>query len=78
MPHSISSYYIKLIIAASYESLDLDIPFEVQYLAKSNAKNSYQKQLKAYGLDLLIKEHENDIEYELLYYTYPSSIVKPI
>ena len=63
VPHSITSFYIKLLIAACYEHLNLDIPYEVQYVAKSDNKNSpYQQQLKAYGLDLLLTRADDETQ----------------
>ena len=53
VPYSISSFYIKLLIAAPYEQLNLDIPYEVQYVANGGTRTPYTKQLQAYGLNLL-------------------------
>lgn len=56
VPYSISSFYVKLLIAATYEQLNLDIPYEVQYVANGETRSPYTKQLQAYGLDLLTAE----------------------
>ena len=53
VPYSISSFYLKLLIAPTYEQLNLNIPYEVQYVANDGTRTLYTKQLQAYGLNLL-------------------------
>ena len=55
VPHSISTYYMNLLVASVHEKLGLDIPYEVLYTADGPTK-PYSIQAQAYGLDRLLSD----------------------
>ena len=60
VPHSIITYYKHLLTAATYERVNKDIPYEVQYTAvQGNSDNPYNAQAAAYGIDKLLDEPDS-------------------
>ena len=55
VPHSITTYYINLLVATVHEKLGIDIPYEVRYTA-DGPDQPYTTQAQAYGLDKLMSD----------------------